>query len=68
MTMLRSHAKAIERMVARSAKSYSEHKIDPEAMRQVCGLWLEALGGHEIAKLATQLYRALQLFKIANGL
>ena len=44
MAMLRSHAKATERMVAHPATADNGHKIGPEAVRQVCGLWLEALG------------------------
>ena len=44
MAMLFSHAEATERMVALLATADGGQKIDPEAARRVCRLWLEALG------------------------
>ena len=44
MAMLFSHAEATERMVALLATADGGQKIDPEAARRACRLWLEALG------------------------
>ena len=44
MAMLFSHAESTERMVALPATADGGQKIDPEAARRVCRLWLEALG------------------------
>ena len=44
MAMLFSHAEATERMVALPATADGGQKIDPDAARQACRLWLEALG------------------------
>ena len=44
MAMLFSHAEATERMVALPATADGGQKIDPEAARRACRLWLEALG------------------------
>ena len=42
MAMLFSHAEATERMVALPATADGGQKIDPEAARRACRLWLEA--------------------------
>ena len=44
MAMLFSHAEATERMVALPATADGGQKINPEAARRACRLWLEALG------------------------
>ena len=43
MAMLCSHAEATERMVALPATADDEQKIDLEAARRACRLWLEAV-------------------------
>ena len=44
MAMLFSHVEATGRMVALPATADGGQKIDPEAARRACRLWLEALG------------------------